>query len=197
MTMFDRLRAGFPRPRKPLPARCRLHTLTFDDPERALEAVRALRENQFEILDVHSPFPIHGIDEALGMEPTRLPWATFIGAASGLTIALGFQIWSHTSSWPLIIGGKSTLALPALIPVAFEATVLLGAFGTLAALLLAPRLHPFRRAAIPSSQPSPAVSDNHFVVVVVQRDASFDPGRFGELREELAPVDAVDGWRVL
>ncbi len=62
--------------------RMRQHWLVFDDPEVCLSAVRTLRAEGYRIDDVHSPFPVHGIEEALGWRETRLPWATFVGAPS-------------------------------------------------------------------------------------------------------------------
>lgn len=167
--------------------RMRQHWLVFDDPEICLSAVRVLRSEGYRIADVHSPFPVHGIEEALGWRETRLPYATFVGGAIGLTIAAVIQLWTHVIDWPLNIGGKSLLALPALVPVAFELIVLLAAFATVGALLFKGRLMPSLADARPSSQPLDDVSDGAFVVRVVQGDASFSETEFDHVCERLRP----------
>ncbi|MCC6129031.1 MAG: DUF3341 domain-containing protein [Acidobacteria bacterium] len=180
----------------PLGSRKRIHTMTFDAPETALAAVRRLRSEGFEIDDVHTPYAVHGMDEALGLPETRLGWVTLAGGFIGGAVALSFQIWTHAIDWPLVIGGKSPLALPAKIPVAFELTVLFAALSTVASLLLRRRLYP-SFSPEPANQPSPSVTDDRFVLLVVERDAGFRPQRFHELARELGAVGVVEGWRVL
>ncbi len=178
---------------EPRPARRRLHTLAFEGPQETLRAVRRLRQEGFEVHDVFSPFPIHGMDEALGLRETRLGLATLAGGLLGGISAFAFQIWTHAIDWPLVIGGKSPLALPAQVPVSFELTVLCAAFGTVGGLLLRRRLYP--RLAMPAARPSPRVTDDRFVVLVIERDATFSPGRFRDLARALGTVEIVEGWR--
>lgn len=171
------------------------HVLLFDDPERTVDAVRALRGRGFEVADVHSPFPVHGLDEALGLPPTRISRATLVGALVGLTVAGTFQVWSHTRGWPLLIGGKSNLAIPALIPVGFELTILFAAFATVGTLLVRSRLFP-RAGSAPASQPDLRATDDRFAVVVCERDGGFSAAGFREACAELAPVEVRMGWRI-
>ena len=175
----------------------RVHTVTFGSPEGALQATRALREAGFEIKDVYTPFPVHGMDEAMGLRETRLPAATLVGGILGLTLGFGFQAWTHNTGWPLNIGGKSNLAWPALVPIGFEVTVLLAAFATVGALLFRSRLFPQGIGNTPESQPDPRVTDDRFVLMVVERDASFSIERFQELCEQAGAEEVVAGWRVI
>ena len=161
--------------------RMREHWLVFDDPEVCLSAVKTLRSEGYRIDDVHSPFPVHGIEEALGWRETRLGWATFVGGASGLAIAAALQLWTHMLDWPLNIGGKSDAALPALVPVAFELIVLIAAFATVGGLLLRSRLSPTAAGKRPSAQPLDEVSDDAFVVRVVEHDAAFSRPAFEDI----------------
>jgi len=176
--------------------RQRIHAVAFDHPHKTISAVRALRKAGFEVLDTHGPFPIPGMEEAVGLRETRLPWATFVGGLAGSTLAFGFQVWTHTVDWPLNIGGKSDMAIPGLIPVGFEVTVLIAAIATVAALLFRGRLRPTFRGDIPARQPSPGVTDDRFVVLVIERDGGFSPDRFRALLDELAPIEVIDSWRV-
>ncbi len=175
---------------------CRTHVLVFADPPTTVEAVRCLRERGFTVADVLSPFPVHGLDEAMGARETRLPWATFVGGTAGLILALAMQSWVHAVDWPLNIGGKTNLALASQVPVAFELTVLLAAFGTVGALCLLLRLFPFGRRLRSLQMPDPRVSDDLFAVLVSESSASFDIRRFDEACEALDPVERLDGWRV-
>lgn len=171
----------------------RIHTLVFDDADETLAAVRRLRGDGFEVADVHTPFPVHGMDEAMGLRPSRLGMATLVGGLLGGSLKLLFQSWVHVVDWPYNIGGKPDLAFPALVPVTFEITVLFAAFATLGALLVGRRLCP--RLRVPS-QPHPAVTDDRFVVLVLESDASFSPPRFHALCAALRPHEVYEGWRV-
>jgi hypothetical protein len=175
--------------------RRRVHALVFDDPARTVAAVRRLRADGFQVGDVHTPFPVHGLDEAMGLRPTRLALATLVGGLAGGTLKLAFQTWVHVVDWPMNIGGKPDVSLPALVPVTFEITVLLAAFATLGALFarraLFPRLRPERAAR----QPHPRVTDDRFVVMVTEDDGAFSPSRFRSLCTALGPEQVIEGWR--
>lgn len=181
----------------PIGSRRRIHTVAFDAPEKALAAVHALKADGFEVHDVHTPYAVHGLDEALGLRETRLGTATLVGGLVGGGAAFGFQIWTHAIDWPLTIGGKSPLALPAQVPVSFELTILFAAFATVGGLLLRRRLFP-RVASdpVPPAQPDPRVTDDRFVVVVVERDGRFRLDRFRALAKEMGALETVEGWRV-
>jgi membrane protein implicated in regulation of membrane protease activity len=148
-------------------------------------------------VEVHSPFPIHGIEETMGLRDTLLPLATLAGGLAGGLGKLLFQSWVHVVNWPLNVGGKPDLALPALIPVTFELTVLSAAFATLFALLvrrrLYPRLHP---DGIAHQQPIPEITDDRFVVLVAERDGRFSAPAFRDLTARLAPREVLMAWRV-
>ncbi len=174
----------------------RTHALMFDDPHTTLCAVRTLRERGFTVEDVYSPFPVHGLDEALGMPDTRLPWATFVGGVSGLSLAVLLQSYTHAVSWPLNIGGKSNLAGLAQGPVTFELMVLLAAFCTVGALFILAGLFPLGRKVRSPQLPDPRVSNDLFAVLVAEKSGAFDPKQFARVCDEIAPVSLVEGWRV-
>jgi hypothetical protein len=154
-----------------------LHIGFFDDDRDLIDAVRECRARQIPILDVVSPFPLHGLDEELGIRPSRLPWVTLAGGAVGLSIGLLFQYWSSAVNWPLNIGGKPFDSLPAFVPVAFETTILLAGLSTAAALLARSRLWPGRRP--PSGLE--ATTDDQHALILEQSDAAFCEEDFVEL----------------
>ena len=101
----------------------------FDDEATLFPAVKQVRTAGYKIKDVYTPFPVHGLDHALGMRETSLHTAGFIYGITGTTTAISAISWIFTKDWPLNIGGKPHFALPAWIPIIFELTVLFAAVG--------------------------------------------------------------------
>lgn len=120
----------------------------FMGEEELLRAVRAARLQSLTVHDAYTPFPVHGMDEAMGLAPSKLPQACFTFAMTGLALAVGFQYWVSLFDWPMNIGGKSLDASPALVPIAFELTVLFAGLGSVAAFLRTRRLFPGRKPAL-------------------------------------------------
>lgn len=120
----------------------------YGDDDAALKAVKQIRAAGVKIHEVFSPFPIHGIDDALGYNRSRLPKAAFMFGALGLLLALTMQYWMLGYDWQMIIGGKNFASLPPFIPVTFELTVLLSALGMVATFFIASDLKPYKKARI-------------------------------------------------
>ena len=141
---------------------------TFPDTEDLLRAVRKARREMFRVYDVFAPFPIHGLDEALGVRRTRLPWITLFAALTGLTTAVVLQFYTNVLDWPLNVGGKPDNSTLAFVPICFELSVLFGGLGTVAALLLRARLYPGKKPWLVD----PGITDD--VLAVVLRRPSDD-----------------------
>ncbi len=120
----------------------------FDCDEKVLEATKKAVDKHFEIYDVYTPFPVHGLDSAMGIKRSFLPYVTFAAGAMGFLIAILFQIWTSAIDWPTIIGGKPFISFPAFVPITFEITVLLAAHTTVAAFLASNFLFPGKQAMI-------------------------------------------------
>ncbi len=133
---------------------------TFESEDNVIRATRALREEGYKIADVYSPFPIHGIDEAMGIKRSKLTWVCFLAGLIGATLAIYFQFWTSAVDWPLNVGGKPYNSLPAFIPIAFEITILFAGLGVVAALLIRCGLLPGKRADLPPA----AVTDDEIVI---------------------------------
>jgi hypothetical protein len=116
----------------------------FEDEDVLIDAVTKVRTTGVKIHEVYSPFPVHGLDEALGYKRTRLPIAAFIFGITGTSLALIMQIWMLGYDWPMIIGGKNFASLPPFIPVTFELTVLLSALGMVATFMIVSDMKPYR-----------------------------------------------------
>jgi hypothetical protein len=116
---------------------------SFSDEAVLFPAVKNVRKAGYKIHDVYTPFPVHGLDHALGLRETSLHTAGFIYAITGTTTALSCIGWIFTKDWPLNIGGKPHFALPAWIPITFELTVLFSAIGMVLTFCYLCNLAPF------------------------------------------------------
>ena len=101
----------------------------YDDEEVVLSAVKQVKSAGVKVHEVYSPFAVHGLDVAIGHPRTRIPVAAFLFGVTGTCCALFLTIWTMGIDWPMIVGGKDFIALPDFIPVTFEVTVLMAAFG--------------------------------------------------------------------
>jgi hypothetical protein len=115
----------------------------FEDEDVLLDAVRTVRTSGVKIHEVYSPFPVHGLETALGYKRSRLPIAAFLFGMTGTSLALTMQIWMLGYDWPMIIGGKNFVSLPPFIPVTFEMTVLLAALGMVATFMIVSDMKPY------------------------------------------------------
>jgi hypothetical protein len=134
----------------------------FDDEEVLFPAVKKVRNAGYKIKDVYTPFPVHGLDHALGMRETSLHTAGFIYGITGTTTALTSMSWIFTRDWPLNIGGKPHLPLPAFIPITFELTVLFAAVGMVITFCYLCQLGPF----VKKHHFHPRATDDLFVMVI-------------------------------
>jgi ActD protein len=153
---------------------------TFSEEGALLRAVRALRGAGFRIWDVYTPYPVHGLDVAMGLRPSRLPRITLAAAVVGALGALGLQVWASAIDWPLNVGGKPDASWLAFVPITFETAVLAAGTATFGALLLRCRLLP---GLAPRLVPD-GVTEDRFAIAIRRRDGGFDAGMARRLLEE-------------
>jgi hypothetical protein len=101
----------------------------YNDEEDLKGAVRAANAAHLDIMDVFTPFPVHGLDPLLGLKESRLHYLGFIYGATGALFGFLAMTWIFTSDWPILFGGKPYWSVPAFIPITFEMTVLFAAWG--------------------------------------------------------------------
>tara|TARA_B100001971_G_C18268036_1_gene596560 strand:+ start:137776 stop:138300 length:525 start_codon:yes stop_codon:yes gene_type:complete len=135
---------------------------TFDDDEKVLHATEKAMDKKISIYDIFTPFPVHGLDEAMGIKRSILPYVTLLAGAAGLATALALQIWTQAIDWPMNFGGKPANSIPAFIPVSFELTVLFGAHTTVAAFLVINKLFPGKKPVIID----PAQTEDKFIMAI-------------------------------
>ena len=150
---------------------------TFTNPDALIRAVYPLRREGFRIYDVFAPYPVHGLDAAMGLRRTRLPMVTALAGLCGLTFALTFQYFTNIFDWPLNVGGKPDNSTLAFVPVCFELTVLLGGLATVGALFIKGRLFPGKRERLIV----PGVTNDKFALVLRKPYSPFELRRAREL----------------
>lgn len=100
----------------------------FNTATELVDAARRVRDGGYTKTDAFSPFPLHEIDEALGIKRSVLPYLIFAGGITGLMAGIGLEYFVHVYDWPIIVGGRPHFSLPAFIPPAYELTILFAAF---------------------------------------------------------------------
>lgn len=170
----------------------RYFVAVFEDEEHVKQAVRAAREHRYAVEDVHAPYAVHGLDEAMGLRPSRLSWACLAFAIFGASIGIWLQIWTSATDWPINVGGKPFNSMPAFVPVTFELAVLFAGLGSVATLFVRSRLFPGKTPTLPD----PRVTDDQFALVIEETDAAFDPTtacRLFETHQAVWCGELIDG----
>ena len=134
----------------------------FEDEDVLMKAVHDIRHAGVKIYEVFSPYPIHGMDDNLGYKRSRLPKAAFMFGITGTTLALIMMFSMNGFDWPMNIGGKPNAPLPDFIPITFECTVLLSAFGMVGTFFTASNLFPWATPKIFDLR----ITDDKFVIAV-------------------------------
>lgn len=107
----------------------------FDSADGLLAAAKATRAEGYAKVEAYSPFPVHGVSEALGFHEAKVPWIIFIAGVTGALAGIGLQWYTASVDYPMNVGGRPNFAWPQFIPVTFECTVLFAAFGAVVGML--------------------------------------------------------------
>src|ERR1700734_1924258 len=156
---------------------------SFDNEAVLFPAVKNVRRAGYKIHDVYTPFPIHGLDHAMGLRETSLHTAGFIYGITGTTTALSGIGWIFNADWPLNYGGKPHFDLPAWIPITFELTVLFAAVGMVLTFCYLCQIAPFVR----KHHFNLRSTDDQFTMVIECTDKSNEE----EIKAFLASVGAA------
>ncbi|MDI9319326.1 MAG: DUF3341 domain-containing protein [Phycisphaerales bacterium] len=162
--------------------------------ETLFSAVDKVRHSGYKLHDVYTPFPIHGLDTAMGLKETDLHIAGFIFGLTGTSTAVGFMSWIFTSDWPVNFGGKPNWSLPAFIPITFELTVLFAAVGMVLTYCYLNQIMP----GVKKHVFHPRQTDDYFVVVLELNEHSSEQEVLGFLNGtgavETNTQIAEEGW---
>jgi len=159
----------------------------FADVDTFLAAVEACCKEGFVHYDAHAPIPVHGLDEAMEIRPSRLPKLVFLGGLLGCLGGLALQWWTNGVDYPFRISGKPLFAFPPAIPVTFEMTVLFSALFAVFGLLVANR-HPELYHPLFELPAFAKGSDDKFFLVIEARDPRFAEEETSRLLQRLGAV---------
>ncbi len=134
----------------------------FDDEDEVLHAVKEVKDKGINIHEVYTPFPIHGLDKAVGHPRTRIPIAAFLFGITGTCCAIALTFYTMGFDWPMIIGGKDHLAVPDFVPIIFELTVLLASYGMVFTFCASNSLWPGKKPLLFDKR----VTDDKFVMAI-------------------------------
>jgi len=160
----------------------------FEREDDLIAGAAEARMAGFEVYDVYTPFPVHGMDRAVALPPSRLTWIALLAGALGLVFGLTLQVWTSAYDWPLNVGGKPFNSFPLFIPVAFELTVLFSGLIAIGVLFARNRMWLFSKRRV-----FERVTDDRFVLVLKQSDASFDIDKAVRLFSRHNVIKVVEG----
>ncbi len=163
-----------------------IHAL-YNDDDILLNAVRDIHAKNYGIVEVYTPFPVHGLDKAMGLAPTRIAITSFMYGLVGLSFAVAMMDFIMIQDWPRNIGGKPSFTyyqnMPSFIPIMFELTVFFAAHLMVITFYLRSKIWPFKKA----ENPDPRTTDDHFLVEV-----AVDNHDLGELSNFLYDTGAAE-----
>lgn len=162
-----------------------IHAIYTDD-DVLMSAVKKVKAEKHHIEEIYTPFPVHGLDKAMGLAPTRIAITAFMYGCVGLIVAILMMNFIMIEDWPQDIGGKPSFSyienMPAFVPIMFELTVFFAAHLMVITFYLRSRMWPFKTA----ENPDPRTTDDHFLMEIAVH------GNEKELESLLAETGAVE-----
>ena len=138
----------------------------YNDDDILMSAVKTVKAEKLHIEEVYTPFPVHGLDKALGLAPTRIAIASFMYGCLGLIVSIVMMNYIMIEDWPQDIGGKPSFSyianMPAFVPIMFELTVFFAAHLMVITFYLRSKMWPFKKA----ENPDPRTTDDHFLMEI-------------------------------
>ena len=159
----------------------------YDDDDVLLDAVKKVKAANYHIEEVYTPFPVHGLDKAMGLAPTRLAIASFFYGCIGLSVATAMMYYMMIVDWPQDIGGKPSFTfldnMPSFVPIMFEMTVFFAAHLMVITFYLRSKLWPYKKA----ENPDVRTTDDHFLMEISVKESTIET--VTELLKETGAVE--------
>lgn len=137
----------------------------FDTPADTIHAAEKVRDSGFRKWDVFTPFPVHGMDKAMGLKNSVVGWFSFLGGVTGYTTGMLMIWWMNAYDYPIVVGGKPMFSPFSAFPPSYELTILFGAFGSLGGMLLLNRLPRLHHPLLKHRRFALATHDKFFIVI--------------------------------
>ncbi len=159
----------------------------FETPEQVIAAAERAREAGYRKMDAYTPFPVHGLSEAIGFDDKKIPWTVFAGGILGGFLGYTLQWYTSAIDYPLNVGGKPFNSLPSFIPITFETTILLASFGAFFGMLAMNGL-PKPYHSIFNTPGFERASQDRFFLAIESKDPRFDLIGTREFLHSLDPI---------
>lgn len=159
----------------------------FSSAHDIYEACKKVRDAGYKNWDACTPFAVHGLDKAMGLPKSKLPWMVLAAGLSGGILSTLFVVWVSLIDYPLNIGGKPMLSIPAFIPVIYEVTILFSALTAVFGMFFLNRL-PTLYHPLFGSKSFERVTDDKFFIVIETQDPQFELVKTRKLLEESGAV---------
>jgi hypothetical protein len=137
----------------------------FETPAAIMHAAEKVRDAGFRRWDVYTPFPVHGMDQAMGMKNSKVGWFSFLGGVTGYTTGMVMIWWMNAHDYAIPVGGKPMFSPYAAFPPSYELTILLGAFGAILGMLFLNRLPRLHHPLLKHRRFALATHDRFFIVI--------------------------------
>jgi hypothetical protein len=145
----------------------------YEDPHAIYQACEKVRDAGYQSWDSCTPFPVHGLDKAMGLKPSKLPWAVLAVGLTGSTFMLWFESYAMGSLYPMVVGGKPLWSLPAFVPIWYEITVLTSCVTAfLTNWIMSGLPQPYHPAF--NSKSFERATDDKFFIMIESADPKFD-----------------------
>jgi hypothetical protein len=160
----------------------------FDTPAAIMNAAEKVRDAGYKKWDVITPFPIHGMDGAMGLRRSRVPRFTLVAGSTGFTIGMLMIAFMNKWDYPLIVGGKPFFSPMFAFPVSYELTILLSAFGTIIGMFLLNRL-PMHYHPVLKYDDIHKATDDEFFLVIEASDPEFNATETNKLLTDVGSLE--------
>lgn len=163
----------------------------FHDADEVLRAAQKVRAAGYTHLDGYTPFPVHGLDEAIGFKDSKVQWSIFFAGLVGFFGGYGMEVWVNMIEYPMNVGGRPKLSWPSFIPVAYECSILLAGL-TAAFSMLAFNGLPRPNHPVFNTPNFELASQTSFFLCVEGTDPKFDHAEVKNLLESVGAVNVSD-----
>ena len=164
----------------------------FDSPDKIINAAKKTTAAGYKKFDVNTPYPVHGMDKAMGLGQSKIGYVTLFFGLSGAAFIFLFMWWTFASSYNIVVGGKPFLAAPAFIPITFETTVLLAAVSTFLGMIAVYFRLPANSHPIHDTDYMKAVSADKYGLLIEAEDEKFDKEKVTEFLKSLGAYKIAD-----
>jgi ActD protein len=163
----------------------------FDSPDVLKEAAHRAHQAGYRKMDAYSPFPIEGLDEALGFKPSRLSLIVLIGGLVGVALGYGLQYWISVIDYPILVGGKPYHSWPAFIPVTYEVMILSASIAAVVGMLALNGL-PMPYHPVFNAPRFDLASNDRFFLCIESADPQFDREKTRKFLEQFHPYEVSE-----